>query len=631
MAQSVIAQLAIKIAAETAEFTKGIRDIQSQFGSFTNGLTNIAKNVAAVFAVDKVVDFTLEVSKLAGQAEGVSAAFNKLPESQKLMGQLKNATAGTVNELELMRRSVQAFNFGIDLKALPDLLRFAAIRAQQTGQSVDYLVDSIVTGIGRKSALILDNLGISAVRLKQQFNGASLEAQNIGDVAKAVGRIASEELQKMGEFSENTATKMERLSASWENLKVAIGRAANENGALNKLLDVLTRTANLSAGDQVTKSLIALDNTLDNGRIDEFINKTAKLIANGTEFNLTSQQIQVAIGTSATNAERIVKALDEANKRAVKLKANASAVEVDPESGLPVSGGTPYVRPEKTIETLESLDAKLKELQTTLRNTDISDLMKLKETDRDIKALELRIQLLLNQIAGVRKEIDSSALTRDALKDNVSGSIFVSQNSPEQDILNSFQGKGRGTSLPQFSVPAVDASAYIASLQHVKAQTVTFVSEMGNQYIELGGMISGGISNIAAALGRAAAGTDDFGKSLLTVIGDFAQQFGSVLIATGVGTIALQSGNPYAMIAGGAILVAAGAALNAVNERRSNISSEFGSGGGGSSRGSFNPSFSSAGDVQNNKIVVIPDIQIKGSDMWLIFTNYEKQKGYTHG
>src|SRR5690348_12085142 len=108
---TVLQQLAIKISAETAEFIKGVKSVEQQFNTFTSGLKAVAGTIATAFSAQAVASFTLEVSKLAGEAEGVSVAFNKLPESQKLMSQLKGATAGTVNELELMRRSVQAFNF----------------------------------------------------------------------------------------------------------------------------------------------------------------------------------------------------------------------------------------------------------------------------------------------------------------------------------------------------------------------------------------------------------------------------------------------------------------------------------------------------------------------------------------
>src|SRR5690606_14702252 len=99
-------------------------------------------------------------------------------------------------ELNLMKRAVQGSNFDISLQSLPKLLEFAAVRAQQTGQSVDYLVDSIVTGIGRKSPLILDNLGISASQLREEMNGVSLASASVGEVAEAVGRIAGTNLEQ---------------------------------------------------------------------------------------------------------------------------------------------------------------------------------------------------------------------------------------------------------------------------------------------------------------------------------------------------------------------------------------------------------------------------------------------------
>lgn len=213
--------------------------------------------MAAGFAVSQIGEFVMDVSKLSGEAEGVRVAFERLPAATKLMLDLKDATSGTVSELDLMKRSVMAANFGISLKALPELLEFASIRAKQTGQSVDYLVDSIVTGIGRKSKLILDNLGISAVALGEAMGGVSMEAATVGEVAEAVGRIASENLKEMGEMSENASTKMERLGATWVNLKVAMGDAANGTGVLGTSIDILTgfmtvlASKNLSASDKL--------------------------------------------------------------------------------------------------------------------------------------------------------------------------------------------------------------------------------------------------------------------------------------------------------------------------------------------------------------------------------------------
>jgi hypothetical protein len=160
---------------------------------------------------------------------------------QAQLEQLRKSTRGLVTDLDLMKATVMAGNFGIPIEQLGGLLEFAKRRAQETGQSVDYLVESIVTGIGRKSPLILDNLGISTTRLKEKFNGAALEAQSIADVARAVGDIATEELGKMGTAVDTAADKMVRLSTTWQNFKASVGEliAPAASGFLEGLTNML--------------------------------------------------------------------------------------------------------------------------------------------------------------------------------------------------------------------------------------------------------------------------------------------------------------------------------------------------------------------------------------------------------
>jgi hypothetical protein len=109
------------------------------------------------------------------------------------------------------------------------LLQFASRRAQETGESVDYLVQSIVTGIGRKSPMILDNLGISTSRLKAEFNGAAVEAQSIGQVTAAVAKIAKEEMSKAGTATITAADAAAQVTAQMTNLQVAIGDRLNQS------------------------------------------------------------------------------------------------------------------------------------------------------------------------------------------------------------------------------------------------------------------------------------------------------------------------------------------------------------------------------------------------------------------
>lgn len=170
--------------------------------------------------IGAIKQFIGEASRLAAEAEGVEAAFERLNKPE-LLGNLRAATKGTVSDLELMKQAISFNNFGLPLDQLATALEFARLRARDTGQSVDYLVQSIVTGIGRQSPLILDNLGINAKRVSDEF-------QKTGNFAEAAFKIIQEESAKAGEDIETFAQRQARLNAEIDNFKVKLGDAINE-------------------------------------------------------------------------------------------------------------------------------------------------------------------------------------------------------------------------------------------------------------------------------------------------------------------------------------------------------------------------------------------------------------------
>ncbi len=169
--------------------------------------------------VGALQQFISESSKLAAEAEGVTAAFERLNQPE-LLGNLREATKGTVSDLELMKQAIQFNNFGLPLDKLATALEFARIRARDTGQSVDYLVQSIVTGIGRQSPLILDNLGINAKRVSDEF-------QRTGNFAEAAFKIIQEESRKAGKDLTTFSEVQARLNAEIENSQTKIGEVFN--------------------------------------------------------------------------------------------------------------------------------------------------------------------------------------------------------------------------------------------------------------------------------------------------------------------------------------------------------------------------------------------------------------------
>lgn len=201
----------------TGAIGDGFKQLKGQVGQFALSFVGIQ----AVFSkVSSEISASIDAAK---EVEGIEAAFQKLNDPN-LLDKLRQATKGTVSDLELMKSAVNANNFNIPLDKFGKLLEFAQRRAKDTGQSVDFLVNSIVTGIGRKSTLVLDNLQISATRIKQAFEGVSMESLSTGEFVEKFSQIVEGEMASMGADIDTTSEKIGQQKAEWENIRTEIGR-----------------------------------------------------------------------------------------------------------------------------------------------------------------------------------------------------------------------------------------------------------------------------------------------------------------------------------------------------------------------------------------------------------------------
>lgn len=213
---------------DPSEFRRGIQQVDAKLKETSKLFSNLGQAVGAAFAGGQIISFAQDAMRLGDELQKVSQGFARFGGEANLE-QLRRSTRGLVTDLELMKRATAAGNFGIGIGEMGNLLAFATRRAQETGQEVDYLVDSIITGIGRKSPLILDNLGISATQLRSKLNGVSVEAASVGEVSRAVGEIATEQLRLMGEAAVTTTDRIGQLRTRWENFKASVGTGLQES------------------------------------------------------------------------------------------------------------------------------------------------------------------------------------------------------------------------------------------------------------------------------------------------------------------------------------------------------------------------------------------------------------------
>lgn len=223
-AYGVLEQRLMDVNARISELKQNAKSFGELASDDTvNGvlLGNMLTKGAELFG-EKVREFKDSIAELingglemAEQADGVTKAFNNLNQ-EGLLDNLRKATKGTVNDVQLMTAAVQANDFRIPLEDLGKYLEFAQLKAQQTGQSVDYMTDSIVTGLGRKSPLILDNLGISAAEISEK-------TKETGDFMKAVAEIVDTQLAQAGETYISAADRAAQKTVELQNAQKALG------------------------------------------------------------------------------------------------------------------------------------------------------------------------------------------------------------------------------------------------------------------------------------------------------------------------------------------------------------------------------------------------------------------------
>ncbi len=267
----------------------------------------------------KIKQFASEGMELATSADGVLHAFAQLGREDLLAG-LRKETKGTVTDLQLMTSLIKARDFRIPLDEMGKFLAFAQLKAQQTGQSVDYMVDSIVTGLGRQSLLILDNLGLSAAEIKEKV-------AETGDFMQGVAAIVDKQLQQSGQYV-SAADQVAAADVKMQNAKLKLGKALTWLGDLQvkfksgmaDLINTTLTTASEKYEDQKAKviSLVTEMSPLIE-RYDTLRSKITLTATEQDELNSIIARIAQTIPGAVSQIGAYGKALDINSEQAKKF------------------------------------------------------------------------------------------------------------------------------------------------------------------------------------------------------------------------------------------------------------------------------------------------------------------------
>lgn len=588
---SIIGSIFVRLGLKSDEFSKGIKQSEGQLSSFKGVVGKIGGAIAGAFTVDKIVQFTKEAYKLAGQTQGVYNAFSRL-NRPGLLNDLKEATRGTTDELKLMQTAVQANNFKIPLDQLATYLKFATNRAIETGESVDYLVQSIILGIGRKSPLTLDNLSISASELRE-------ELAKTGDMGKAIGNIINKSMSEAGDAIETSAVKVQRLSAAWKDLKTAYGNSAWVKNIADFIVDNLTVAINSISSIFKSNAQIWYETDIKMGanlgkRWLQIYEKYKK--ATGSLKDDYSEYLDLLKKGFSSSPQTNTDSIRQLNSDTINgIKAQIAALEE-----LRAEEANPAKRAAYTSE-IESLKKRLELMTST--NTVVKG--SIDYINQQIEAQEklynsTNIQSVRDMAAAKKEELEAAkALLEITEKDKQKRDEAL-----KGDIASGYSTQGMGGSFwlkrveeknkleKNLASYSFDPTLYKDKIQQFKEQAAE-VDQVANSIHQT---ITNTMVSSFQALADGLAGISDMNAgqaiaSLLKPLADMAITAGTIIMTTGKAIESLKAALSgffgVGAIAAGAILVGIGVAA------RAGLSAIASSGGSsGSSSYSPNTSFS---------------------------------------
>lgn len=142
-------------------------------------------------------------------------------DSNKILSALKKASAGTIETRNLITTASRALALGVttDADKIGNLMEIARAKAKILGTDVTSAFNDIVTGIGRGSPQILDNLGI---RIPEGFTATAKgmdSAKKTALLLDEVLKAENETLKGMGSQTESSADKFRQFETSLNDLK----------------------------------------------------------------------------------------------------------------------------------------------------------------------------------------------------------------------------------------------------------------------------------------------------------------------------------------------------------------------------------------------------------------------------
>ncbi|MFN8493140.1 MAG: hypothetical protein U0350_36390 [Caldilineaceae bacterium] len=246
-----------------------IASIDNESGWATSALSAMT-GALTLAATVKVGQQAFEIAKLGAEAQRVETSFDRMASSigasgNAMLEALRKASRGAISDKDLELEANRAKVLGVadSVDKLSTLLDIARVRGAAFGRSTKEALDDLVTGLGRGSAQILDNLGFKGGQKDLEDYAASVhktvaelsDAEKQAVLFNKVVRETKSEVDAAKGSADDSATSFERLAASYQNAREALGKVlapsvAGGAGGLAGGLDTAASALNAAAAKQ---------------------------------------------------------------------------------------------------------------------------------------------------------------------------------------------------------------------------------------------------------------------------------------------------------------------------------------------------------------------------------------------
>ena len=219
-------------AKEGNGLLKGNRLINTNLATMRSNLLLV--NFAMALFINRIVAASKEAAKLQSMERAFNSLSGGVSSASVAMTELREATNNTASDFDLFQQANNAMILGVTSSSqeMAHMFDMAQRLGSALGRDTKSSVESLITGIGRQSRLMLDNIGI-IVKADRAYESYALqlglmaedlsEAQRKQAFFNATMEAAEQKVQGLPEEIDNADISFQRFGATVSNATSKLG------------------------------------------------------------------------------------------------------------------------------------------------------------------------------------------------------------------------------------------------------------------------------------------------------------------------------------------------------------------------------------------------------------------------